>query len=304
MTHPGALPLGSSPSPADPALAVQLAEISAREMIEQLGFTHTPRMVRAGLVAGLSWVSGRLGRALARFDGRIGTVGIASAAEATLRELGATWEVTGPRPPREGPLLVVSNHPGAYDALVLLAALGRQDVMILAANRSFLRALPELGRHLLLLANDGRAGGQVAAVRQAFAHLKRGHAVLHFPAGRIEPDPAFVVSDAPLLAWRAGTGALVRATARASGSIAGALVGGVHSPRAKRHWAVRWAERRGVTTVALLLQMVARRFHDVHATVHFTDAVFAATLLDGEGDDAAITAQLRDTVGALRRAAT
>ena len=269
-------------------------------MVEQLGLARAPGAVRSGLSRTLSWASKRLGQALARFDGRIGALGIAQAAAATLDDLGATWQAVGPNPPRDGPLLVVSNHPGAYDALVLLAALGRRDVGILAANRPFLRALPELRQHLLLLADDGRAGGRVSPVRRAFAHLARGHVLVHFPAGRIEPDPAFVESGSPLLAkWSRGTGAIVRATARANGRVAGALVSAVHSTRAKRHWAVRWAERRGVTTVAPLLQIVAPRFRDVRAVVRFTEASAAARLLDAGDNDAAVTERLRTEVEAL-----
>jgi 1-acyl-sn-glycerol-3-phosphate acyltransferase len=267
-------------------------------MIEQLGFQKAPRLVQAPLTQSLAWASQRLGNALARFDGRIGDLGIAGAAAATLEDLGAEWCSGGERPPVGGPLLVVANHPGAYDALVLLAAMGRRDVGILAAKRSFLRALPELQPHLLLLSAEGAPSEQIAGLRQAFVHLSKGHVVLHFPAGRIEPDPRFAGSGPILCDWRPGTAALVRAASRVDGKVVAALVSGVHSPRAKRHWLSRFAERRGVTTVAPLLQIVLRRFRDVRAVVRFGEAIDAAGELD-PGGNAAITDRLRGRVLAL-----
>jgi hypothetical protein len=102
-----------------------------------------------------------------------------------------------------------------------------------------------------------------------------------------------------LLDWHAGTAALVRATSRARGQVVGALVSGVHSPRAKHRWLARFAERRGVTTVAPLLQIVLRRFHDVTALVRFGAAVDAARYLDGAESDVATTTRLRESVAAL-----
>ncbi len=263
----------SSESRSDRSLDVRLAEISAQEMVEQLGLGRLPSGLRHGLVHALSWASSRLGAALARFDEQIGTEGISQAAASTLRRLGATWEAAGPLPPRTGPVLVVANHPGAYDALVLLAAMERNDVGILAANRSFLTAMPELRSHLLLLREEAGPSGQIVGLRRAFSHLAAGHLVLHFPAGRIEPDPDFASRSTLLHDWRPGTATLARAAIQAGGTVVGALVSGVHSPRAKRHWVTRLVERRGVTTVAPLMQIVSKRCHDVTARIRFTDAI-------------------------------
>src|SRR5207249_3834750 len=41
------------------------------------------------------------------------------------------------RVPARGPLLVVANHPGLSDAVALLAALGREDAWIVAADYPF-----------------------------------------------------------------------------------------------------------------------------------------------------------------------
>jgi 1-acyl-sn-glycerol-3-phosphate acyltransferase len=295
-------------APAAAELERSLASLSADELVAALGLADAPAPVRALTRAGFAAVSAPLGRALARFDHRIATRGLPGAAGALLDDLGARWSRVGQVPPARGPLLVVANHPGAYDALVLLAAIERDDVAIVASDRAFLRAMPALRRHLVLVPDVPSASTMRRAIglRRALAHLARGGALLHFGAGRIEPDPAFQPAssatwvdarDERLAPWQSGTGTLARATARASGSVVAALVGGVHSARAKRLLVTRLAERRGLTTLAPLLQGALRRYRDVDAVVRFGDAVHAREI--ASGDDATMAAKVREAALAL-----
>lgn len=275
----------------------RLARLSGDEMVAALKLSRAPALLQALARAGFTAVSSPLGRTLARFDADIATDGLARAAASALEDLGACWSPIGPPPPSTGPLLVVANHPGAYDALVLFAAAGRDDVAVLASDRAFLRAMPELRRHLLLVPEpaNGPARARARGLRGAIEHLAAGGSILHFGAGAIEPDLAFPVPQGvPLLStWQAGTGSLVRATQRASGWVVTALVEGVHSPRAKRLLVNRLAERRGVTTLAPLLQVAFARYREVAATVRFTDAVRANDLAM-DGGDARIAAVVRE----------
>jgi hypothetical protein len=137
-------------------------------------------------------------------------------------------------------------------------------------------------------------------VRQAIGHLQRGGALVHFGAGRIEPDPAFSAAQDMLGPWLRGTGALLRAAAAAKGSLSVAILEGVHSPRARRLWVTRLAERRGLTTLAPLLQIGVKRYHDVDATARFGAAIDARDLIHGR-DDAVIASRVRDRARALLR---
>ncbi|WP_437775242.1 hypothetical protein [Sorangium sp. So ce1097] len=77
-----------------------------------------------------------------------------------------------------------------------------------------------------------------------------------------------------------------------------AVVSGVHSPRAKRLAVTRWAERRGITTLAPLLQVALPGSHDVEARVRLGEAREAAALAN-TGDDAEITRRLQDEAASM-----
>jgi hypothetical protein len=281
-----------------PSVEEVLTRLSADEIVSALRLSSAPPALQAVVRAGFAAVSSPLGRVLSRFDERVGRQGIARAAAAALEDLGARCTVEGNRPQAEGPLLVVSNHPGAYDALVLFATLGRDDVAVMAGDRAFLRAMPSVRRHLLLVPDSG-SGTRARGLRRAMEHLAAGRAVLHFGCGAIEPDPAFPLAGAtPLGTWQAGTGTLVRAAARVGGRVVAALVEGVHSRRAKASLVARAAEARGVTTIAPLLQVAFARYREVAATVRFAGAAGAGELAV-LGDDAAIAAAVRSRALAL-----
>jgi hypothetical protein len=246
-------------------LAGELSELSAAEMVSALGADRAPRLLRRGLSMALLAMSRRLGRTLAELDGAVAERGLPSAAEQALRRFGVRHRQSGDAV-APGPCLVLANHPGAYDALALMSAIGRADLAILAADRTFLRALPGLAPHLLFVGEA--ALPRASALKRALSWLRKGGALLHFPAGCIEPDADFEAPGSPLLgAWQPGVAALVRALARVDGRLYLAGVRGVHSPRAKRLMLNRWAERRGITTLAPLLHIVGR-LDDVTTRVH------------------------------------
>jgi len=90
--------------------------------------------------------------------------------------------------PKKGPLLVVSNHPGTYDALVITSQLQRQDIGIVASNIPFLMYLPSAYRHFFFVSRD--AHERMAAARSVIRHLQNGGAALIYGSGTIDPDPA------------------------------------------------------------------------------------------------------------------
>ena len=97
--------------------------------------------------------------------------------------------------PADGPLLVVSNHPGTYDALVIASELGRPDLRIIVSDIPFLKRLPHACGLFYFV--DEEVGGRALAARRAIRHLQSGGALLLYGTGLIDPDPA-LFADAAL----------------------------------------------------------------------------------------------------------
>lgn len=93
------------------------------------------------------------------------------------------------RIPRTGPLLFVSNHPfGLLDAIILAVALpkARPDLRIVA--NSMLRSFPEFRGRCIFVDNFGRSdavNSNAAALRECIRWLRKGGALLAFPAGEV-----------------------------------------------------------------------------------------------------------------------
>jgi 1-acyl-sn-glycerol-3-phosphate acyltransferase len=135
------------------------AELIARRFVE-----YDDALAERGAVGGAEWIVSRA------------TGGVAVSGAANM--------------PATGPALVVSNHPGLADAVALLAAMRRDDAWIVTADYPFLRAMRRASSRFLFV--DGRC----TTLRHIVRRLRDGQAVLLFPAGGLEPDPALAREDA------------------------------------------------------------------------------------------------------------
>src|SRR5215467_13132763 len=115
-----------------------------------------------------------------------------STPEDLLRNLRVRFEIAAEElaaVPRTGPLLFVSNHPfGLLDAVILAVALPqvRPDLRIVA--NSMLRDLPMLQGRCIFVDNFGRSESVASnsmAVRDCIRWMRRGGALLTFPAGEV-----------------------------------------------------------------------------------------------------------------------
>ncbi len=89
--------------------------------------------------------------------------------------------------PREGPLLITSNHPGTCDSIVIAATIPRQDLKIVASGIPFIQGLRAAANNFIYTTIDVQE--RMMVVRSIIRHLKDGGAVLIFPSGSIDPDP-------------------------------------------------------------------------------------------------------------------
>lgn len=92
--------------------------------------------------------------------------------------------------PQDGPLLIVSNHPGTIDGIAIGASLPRDDLNVVATGFPLLQRLPSASQRIIFI--DPHAPTNLAGVRSTINHLENGGAVLIFPSGRVEPDPAIL----------------------------------------------------------------------------------------------------------------
>jgi hypothetical protein len=172
-------------------------------------------------------------REMTMFDDEAAASGVVVAARSLLARFAREVTVEGAeRIPDHGPVLLLSNHPGITDTLALLAAIPRPDLKVLAAERPFLRALPALSRSLIFLPEE--RGRRMPAVRQAIGHLRSGGALLTFPAGAIEPDPAVLPGAVEALAgWSESTAVFLRMVPDCT--VVPIIVSGVLARPAQRH---------------------------------------------------------------------
>jgi 1-acyl-sn-glycerol-3-phosphate acyltransferase len=271
----------------------QIARIVARESAEALigrpaGFRVEVLRRLVGPVA--NHVAGRF----VTYDRALGETGLHHGSSWIVDDATGGLAVEGrEHVPPHGPLLIVANHPGLSDAVALLAALGRDDAWIVAANYPFLRAL-RLASTRFLFVPDARAE-RLPIFRCILSTLRRGETVVVFPAGRLELDPALapVAARDSLVTWSRSIGLLAR-LARGT-VVVPATVRGVVSRSAFDH---PLAKRRGVLKerqrVASLLQIALPAYRADRVRVTFGMPITSGTTRDVH---AAVVDAMRALIG-------
>ncbi len=156
--------------------------------------------------------------------------------------------------PKEGPLLIAANHPGTYDALTIAANVPRRDFKIIAANIPFLRKLPATRSHMIFTTLDTNT--RMNVVRSALRHLKSGGALLIFPSGGIDPDPACMPgAEEELGKWSRSVEIFLRRAPQTQLMLT--IVSGVLSPTYIRHLFTRFRkERRDKQRISEFVQVI------------------------------------------------
>jgi putative hemolysin len=241
-----------------------LTQANAREILAAFKLDRLGRFQSlAGWLA--RFPARRLSRQILRFDDVVGRHGLAAAGRFILDEFTSSTRIEGHQNvPHCGPMLAVANHPGMVDATAIWVALDRRpDLKTIAADRGILRIIPNIRSRLLLV--DPRAGCRSALLRDAADHLRQGGALLTFPAGTIEPDPA--VRDAtPLVGWSNSPEIFVRLVPETA--VLPVAVSGVISRTVQGHRIAKcFADRKEREWAAATLQVLSRRLRDTQTRV-------------------------------------
>lgn len=134
--------------------------------------------------------------------------------------------------PSEGPLVIASNHPGAYDSLVITSQIPRDDVKIISSDIPFVKKLPDTSKHMIFSSQD--AHDRMSAARSALRHLKNGGALLVFARATMDPDPAFMPgSEVELTRWTSSLGLFLRNVPQTK--LAVSIISGVLAPKFLDH---------------------------------------------------------------------
>jgi hypothetical protein len=130
----------------------------------------------------------RFGRIAARADAEVESSGISGGARRILTDFSLTVSARGTELiPAEGPLLVVSNHPGALDSVAIMSCIPRKDLKVLLSDVPFTRTFSTARRYFIYVPPE--TGGRSATLRASIDHLRSGGSLLVFAHGDVEPDP-------------------------------------------------------------------------------------------------------------------
>jgi hypothetical protein len=165
-----------------------LRQVITDEVFKAIGIA--PQVWYRGMLAPwLSFPVRRFVRLATDFDHIVHEHGFSAAARWVLPKFVREVHYEGmEHVPGDGPVLVVSNHPGTVDGLCIAAGLERQDIKIVVSGVPFLRGLPASARYLIYSSLDTHL--RMLVVRSVIRQLRAGGAVLIFPSGGLDPDPA------------------------------------------------------------------------------------------------------------------
>jgi hypothetical protein len=157
------------------------------EICYALGFSRTSPA--RSLVRPIFWLPAiRFGRIAAKADDEVQRTGLPGAGRLILPDFSTTAIVHGAENiPSQGPMLLVSNHPGGYDSVAIMSCVPRKDMKIILSDVPFLRTFTTARPYFIYVGQDSTEG--MTAIRAGITHLKSGGGLMIFAHGEVEPDP-------------------------------------------------------------------------------------------------------------------
>lgn len=224
------------------------------EIFRVLGVRNRPALRR--LLTPIFWKPAqRFAELAAELDERTAQAGLSRALDEILHRFVSSVETRGTETiPAEGPLLIASNHPGTYDGLIVASRLPRSDMKVIVSEVPILQGLPYARQQMIFTPADSH--GRIAAVREMIRHLELGGAMLIFPRGNVEPDPAVMAgAEAELSAWSSSLELMLRKVPQTQ--VVTAIVSGVLAPECLNH-PLTWVRRGRIPRqkVAIFVQVL------------------------------------------------
>lgn len=255
-----------------------LTQINLDDLISSFGWQNRPFLARL-LRRTFIYPPLAFARQVAEFDSSIATHGLVEASRLAIRNYTDDLQIFGRERIPASAFLALSNHPGMTDTLSLFVALHRTDLRIIALNRPFLNAMPNMSKQLAYVTDD--AGSRFRLIRQLSMHLRNGGAALTFPAAHIEPDPDVQKGSVDSLrSWTDSASIFIRMAPETA--ILPVVVRGVVRKTIAFHpltYLKRARQEREKFAAALqLLAHVVLRMRDVHIRVQIGNPIYTKDL--------------------------
>lgn len=255
-----------------------LTEINLDDLVSSFGWQDSPLLSRL-LRFFFRKPAQTFAKHVVEYDDIVGAHGIVEGGWNLSRRYVQDIRIIGADRIPESAFLALSNHPGMTDTLALFAALNRKDLHIIALDRPFLNALPHTTAQLFYVYDD--PAKRMTLVRQVSAHLKKGGAILTFPAGHIEPDPdVYPGAVESLKDWTDSVGVFIRMAPDAA--ILPVLARSVVAKKYANHWVLNIKknreEKEKLATALQLLGMVIFHEKPVTVTIQIGKPIYAKDL--------------------------
>ena len=263
------------------AVAGVLRETITDEIIAAFGLAS--RGWQRRLFGPVFWLPAQIfGRLMAGIDRTVGEQGVPEAAKRLLKYFVDDLQVSGyGNIPQEGPVLIASNHPGAYDSVAILACLPRTDVKVVVSDIPFLRSMPAASR-MMVYATPGTQG-RMTAVRGMVRQMQQGGALMIFPSGLVDPDPD-VLPDAEkeLESWSSSLELVMKKVPETKLIVT--IASGVLSPVCLRNPLTRlrkkeWEKRKLAEFLQVIQQLALKRKFGLKPRLTFDIALSGSELL-------------------------
>ncbi|MCB2202423.1 1-acyl-sn-glycerol-3-phosphate acyltransferase [bacterium] len=186
--------------------------------------------------------------------------------------------------PKDGPTILLANHPGAYDSMAIGSLLPRPDLKAIVSKTRLYEVMPNVRQKLFYVTRS--ASENMQTLRNTIEHLQDGGALLQFGSGRIEPDPATEpVTDAVFDLWSKSIEVILRKVPEAL--IVPTIASDVLLSRFRYHFLTRLRKtpmdkRRLAEFMQVIRQLIFPKSVDAHARISFGEPFRLADLAVGE----------------------
>lgn len=259
-----------------------LTKILSGELFKALGFPSNGLISRA--FSPLVWNPiHQFSEIAVGFDVRVKDLGFQQASRWILPLFiqGMSASGTDSIPPK-GPLLIASNHPGAYDTLVITANIPRDDIKIIVnIPLDFIKQLTATRQYFLYAPPDPYA--RIKVVRSGIKHLKNGGALLLFASGGMDPDPASMPgADNAIRGWSRSLEFFLRRVPETQLLIS--IVSGIISPKYTHHIFTHFRKKQGDKQrisefFQVMRQILNPERFQMNPRVSFAKSVYATAFL-------------------------